>query len=338
MLGIWALMIVVITNAYKGILVSNLTSPLPLRTEWNMFKYMEGFHFYMPQNVAYLVFSWVLNGTSVRTNWLIGNIVTECLKSPSNISLMCLISMSDLNESQVRAFERTGVTAILLVGNSTRFGLNSAVLSVPEVSSEAYVKHTSGKRKQAVLLERHKMLIFMKYTKAKKLPYVIGQDQIFTENKALYVEELFAGATLYRILLNRLKLLMSSGIYQFCNKWYAIKLFPQWTEKSLFQLLRNEGEDTTTTVHPISMTTNVFLAFYIYIFGCLFSVAILVLEKLFYCSATILSIKSINSLYQKLHLVICKYFEYLRDTIWKYKMACRNKSSSLQRQKLELAD
>lgn len=49
--GVWFLMVVVITNAYKGILVSDVTSPLQSRGTWNIIKSMDGFHFYVSEEM-----------------------------------------------------------------------------------------------------------------------------------------------------------------------------------------------------------------------------------------------------------------------------------------------
>lgn len=85
--GVWGLMVVVITNAYKGVVVSDLTSPLPLHTTWNKLSDMAGFHFYTSYKISQSLFSWILNGEKAAGNILMfGNQIQECLEARKNMS------------------------------------------------------------------------------------------------------------------------------------------------------------------------------------------------------------------------------------------------------------
>lgn len=63
----------------------------------------------------------------------------------------------------------------------------------------------------------------MKYVKAKKLNHVVGKDAIFTDTEGILVTSYIAGETIFQMLVSRLKILISSGIYQLWIKWYSTK-------------------------------------------------------------------------------------------------------------------
>jgi hypothetical protein len=48
-LGLWLILTVVLVNAYKGILTSDLTSPPPMTQRWHTFQELEGFTYYAPK-------------------------------------------------------------------------------------------------------------------------------------------------------------------------------------------------------------------------------------------------------------------------------------------------
>lgn len=102
----------------------------------------------------------------------------------------------------------------------------------------------------------------MKYAKIKNLKYVIAKTAVFHVNIAISVENKFVGNTVSEILGSRLKLLVSSGIYQLYEKWYSMENYPQWSKLGLYQLLRNENVDPNI-IHQLSMNTNIVLALFI---------------------------------------------------------------------------
>ncbi len=51
-IGLWALVSIILTNAYKGLVVSELARPVPARGRWTSVSEMEGFRLYTVQLVA----------------------------------------------------------------------------------------------------------------------------------------------------------------------------------------------------------------------------------------------------------------------------------------------
>lgn len=153
----------------------------------------------------------------------------------------------------------------------------------------------------------------------------MSKEQVGFDARAIYILEEYAGSTLTQVLIGRLKLLMSSGIYQLWSKWHATKSEPQWAENALFKLLRNEGKQAEP-VYPISMDTNVRLAFYIYIGGCLLSTIIFLMEKLilhFSVQALFLT-SGIVSLLQQIRAVYGTLSQTFMEVIERQKIKIQN--------------
>ena len=65
MIGTWLLMAVILTNAYKGIVTSDLTSPIPITKKWSTFTGLVRY------DLASLKLSYFLNGISEKSETLL---------------------------------------------------------------------------------------------------------------------------------------------------------------------------------------------------------------------------------------------------------------------------
>lgn len=120
------------------------------------------------------------------------------------------------------------------------------------------------------------MQIFLKYLKAKKAPYVLGGKPVQSDYMLFWVTE-NNGRVVSQVLFSKIKLLISSGIFQLFVNWHSLEHSPEWSENGLFQLLKSEGVEQFQ-VYPLSLHTNILLVFYIYIPSCLLSTLVLLLE------------------------------------------------------------
>lgn len=168
---------------------------------------------------------------------------------------------------------------VIFIKNINIFAQDSVIFipHMEDASPGFYLKHSEQSR-SAIILENYQLQVFTTYANTKKGGYVIGKVTVRTDITILY--DIYGEKeAIVEHLLNRLNLLISSGVFQLWKKWYLIHQYPQWSEQSIHQQLRSEGVDPTK-VQPLSLKTNTLIVFYIYVCGCLFSIIGLFLEMI----------------------------------------------------------
>lgn len=231
--------------------------------------------------------------------WLFGHQIRECMDVRGNISQACVELISSINEFEIELFRARNSSDILLMDNVTAFGRHSAILAVETDTADVYARETGKCKKKAVIMEEYKTQAFIEYSKLRKRVYIVGNEAIVTYNRAVFIHASAAGTTLAQTLVERIKLLMGSGIYQLWSKWYKRKAFPQWEGVELFRLLRNVGQGATN-IYPLSMNTNILLPFYMSFVVYLFSFAVLLLEK--FVHSTLKNLQFFQQFFNKLNL------------------------------------
>lgn len=123
-------MVLVITNAYKGVLVSGLTAPLPTIGTWNNVKYMSGFNFctYDSEELYYSLHSTLMldKKRSRTVQVMFGYILEDCLTPERSTNIWC---KKDNQEFQINPALVTNMSTIMTIGNVNGFSQNSTLLT-----------------------------------------------------------------------------------------------------------------------------------------------------------------------------------------------------------------
>ncbi|CAG7733869.1 unnamed protein product [Allacma fusca] len=275
----WLVAAIVITNAYKGVVNSNFVFSFPYETKWRTLMDLSNFKLYLPTKNESVCSSH--RSLQYTTRSLVGvqkNMKFEPHEFFNQLNRRYTMSVLERYDDEPK-WQRTH--------NILQYTMDRIYFFCDQTQTLAYIiKKELREPKTAMVVETKQFPIYWRQVRDlvranRKLKF--AHNYKITDNFLKMPSGYYLTGGMdqvYQLVPNRLKILMSSGIYWLWEKWDKI-IFPDYESEAG----RDDGgnteflESNTATVRPLILRDpDIYLNFQLYSFCLILSVAILLVE------------------------------------------------------------